>query len=146
MGRTMLKGAKLYEIFWKEVVHTVVYILNREFVRTHNKKTPYELWSGRPSLLKYFRIFSIKCYIKRNEDSLVKFDARIDEGILLDYSPHNKAHKCFNLILPKVVTSVDVIIDDESLTPSCTRIKQEYDGLEIEKSQVSENKEQIKET
>lgn len=45
MERTMLKGAKLYDIFWKEVVH----ILNKGFLRKNSDKTPDELWKGRPS-------------------------------------------------------------------------------------------------
>ena len=34
MERTMLKGAKLFEIFWNEGVHIFVYILNRGMIRT----------------------------------------------------------------------------------------------------------------
>ena len=47
----------------------------------NNENTPYQLWYGIPSLVKYFRVFGRKCYIKRNEDDLGNFDPRTDEGI-----------------------------------------------------------------
>ena len=146
MERAMLKGAKLFDIFWKEVIHIVVYILNKGILRTHSDKTTYELWRGRPASVKYFRIFDRKCYIKRNENNPRKFDARIDGGILLGYSPHNKAYICFNLIISKIETSVDVAMDDESLESTFARIKEEDDGPEMEQTQVSQNEEKLEET
>ena len=53
-----------------------------------------------------------KCYIKRNEDHLGKFDSSNDEGIFLGYSSTKKAYRCFNKRLHKIVESVDVRIDD----------------------------------
>lgn len=44
-----------------------------------------------------------------------KFNAKIDEGIFLGYSPDNKSYRYFNIRLSKVVTSFDVTVDDESL-------------------------------
>ena len=41
--RTMLNEAKLSDSFWREVVYTVVYILNRGKLKVNKDKTPYEL-------------------------------------------------------------------------------------------------------
>lgn len=75
-----------------------------------------------------------------------KFDAKIDEGIILGYSPESKAYICINFRISKVVKSVDVIVDYEILTSTSVRIKQEDDGPKMEKTQVNQNKEQTKET
>ena len=48
-------------------------------MRVNNNKTPYELWKGIPTIVKYFKVFGIKCYIKRNEDNLGKFYSRTNE-------------------------------------------------------------------
>ena len=91
----MLNKEKLSDAYQREVVYTVVYILNRGKIRVNNDKTPYELWYGRPTLVKYVRVFGRKCYIKRNEDDLGKFDSRTYEGIFLGYSSTEKAYRCY---------------------------------------------------
>ena len=75
-------------------------------------KTPYELWYGIPTSIKYFKVFGSNCYIKRNEDDLGKFDSRTDEGIFLGYSSTKKEYRCYNKRLHKIVESVDARIDD----------------------------------
>ena len=57
-------------------------------------------------------MFGSKCYIKRNEDDLGKFDSRTDEGIFLGYSSTKKEYRCYNKRLHKIVESADVRIDD----------------------------------
>ena len=86
MARTMLLTANLQPKFWREAVETVVYTLNRTQLRPNCEKTPYELWKGKPSLVKYFKIFGSKCFIKINDGSLGKFSSWVDEGIFLGYS------------------------------------------------------------
>ena len=108
----MLNEAKLSDGFWKEVVGTVVHILNIGYIRTNYDKTPYELWFGKTPSVKHFKVFGSKCFIKGIDDTLGKFDARSDEGIFLGYSPTKKAYRCFNLKTRKIVESVDVKIDD----------------------------------
>lgn len=60
MERTMSSESKSLDVYWKEVVHTALYILNRGQLRMNNTKNPYELWYGRPTIVKYFRIFGSK--------------------------------------------------------------------------------------
>ena len=75
----MLNEANFSDAYWKEAVYTIVYILNRGQLKVNKDKTPYELWNGRPASVKHFKVFGSKCYIKRNEDDLGKFDSRTDE-------------------------------------------------------------------
>jgi hypothetical protein len=79
MSRTMTMDSKLTDIFWTNAMHTIVHIQNRVMLRNITDKTPYELWKGRPTNVKHFRVFGSKCYIKREDDIMGKFDSRVDK-------------------------------------------------------------------
>lgn len=81
VARTMMKEAILLNFYWREAIYTTVYILNRVQARVNSSKTLYKLWYGKFLIVKYFRVFGSKCYIRRDEENLGKFDARYDEGI-----------------------------------------------------------------
>jgi hypothetical protein len=104
--------SKLTDIFWTQAVHIVVDIQNRVILRNNTGKTPYELWKGRPANVKHFRVFGRKCYIKREDGRMRKFDSRVDKGVLVGYSSTRKAYKCYNMRLNKVVESINVTIDE----------------------------------
>jgi hypothetical protein len=111
MARTMLMDSKLTDIFWTQEVHTIVHIQNKVMLRNNTDKTPYELWKGRPKNVKHFIFFGRKCYIKREDGRMGKFDSRVDKGVLVGYSSTRKSYKCYNLRLNKVVESINVTID-----------------------------------
>jgi transposase InsO family protein len=90
MAPTMLMDFKLTDIFWTQAVHTKVHIQNRVMLKNNIDKTPYELWKGRPTNVKHFRVFGSKCYIKREYGRMGKFDSRVDKGILVGYSSTRK--------------------------------------------------------
>jgi hypothetical protein len=79
MDRTMLMDSKLTDIVWTHVVHIIVHIQNKVMLRKINDKTPYELWKGRPTNVKHFRIFGRKCYIKREDGRMGKFDSHVEK-------------------------------------------------------------------
>jgi len=83
----------------------------------NNTQTPHELWYGETPSVKHFKIFGSKCYIKKNDEQLGKLEPRADEGILLGYSPHSKAYKCYNKRLGRIVDNIDVVIDEEGNIP-----------------------------
>jgi hypothetical protein len=56
----MLMYSNLIDIFWTHAIHTIVHIQNRVMLRNNTEKTPYELWKGRPTNVKHFRVFGIK--------------------------------------------------------------------------------------
>jgi hypothetical protein len=91
MARTMLMDSKLIDMFWRQAVHTVVHIQNIVILRNNTDNTPYELWKGRPTNVKNFRVFERKCYIKREDGRMGKFDSRVDKGLLVGYSSTRKA-------------------------------------------------------
>ena len=55
--RAMLAKNNVSKKFWRQVVNTSIYIMNRVQVKKDTKKTPYELWFDHSPTIKYFRIF-----------------------------------------------------------------------------------------
>lgn len=108
----MLAKGKIAYRFWKEVVHATVYIQNKCLIRPNENEIPYEIWFGRKANVKRFKIFDNKCYIKRTEDNLGKFEDKADEGIFIGYLSKSKAFRCYNKRLEKIVESVDVRVDE----------------------------------
>ena len=43
--------------------------------------------------MKHFKVFGSKCYIKREDGRMGKFDSRVDKGILVGYSSTRKEYK-----------------------------------------------------
>ena len=58
------------QTFWVEAIHTTIHILNKAHLRTNSDKTPYELWFGKPTSIKHFKVFGSKYYIKNNDENL----------------------------------------------------------------------------
>jgi hypothetical protein len=112
MPRTMLMDSKLKDIFWTHALYTTVHIQNRVMLRNNSDKNPYELWKGRPTNVKHFKVFGSKCYIKREDGRLGKFDSHVDKGVLVGYSSIRKAYTCYKLRLNKVVERINVTIDE----------------------------------
>ena len=115
MGRKMLKGSKLDDKFQVQAIDTTVFIINQSLLRNNCNKTPYELWKGKPANVKYFRIFGSKCYIKKEDQNLGKFESRVDEGIFVGYSRKRKAYKCYNLRQKQIVERINVTFDEDGV-------------------------------
>jgi hypothetical protein len=137
----MFKDSKLRNIFWVQEVHTTINILNRGMLKSNNDKTPYELWKRRPTNVKHFRVFGSKCYIKREDDRVVKFYSRVDKGILVGYSRKIKAHKCYNLRLKNIVESINVKIHEENVP----KIKEERKDLNEQEREEGLKEEEVEE-
>jgi hypothetical protein len=62
--------------------------------------------------VKHFRVFKRKCYIKREDGRMGKFEYHVDKGVLVGYSSTRKSYKCYNLRLNKVVEIINVTVDE----------------------------------
>ena len=93
-------------------MHTTVHIKIRVILINNTDKTPYELWKGRPANVKHFRVFGRKCYIKREDGRMGKFEYRVNTGVLVGYWSTRKSYKCYNMRLNKVVESINTTIDE----------------------------------
>jgi hypothetical protein len=112
MAKSMMNEKNIGQTYWVEAIHTTVHVLNKSHLRPQTDKTPYELWYGRPTSIKHFKVFGSKCYINNNDKNLGKYDDRIDEGIFLGYATNNKGYRCYNKRLHKMVDCIDVKVDE----------------------------------
>jgi hypothetical protein len=85
--------SKLIDVFWVQEVHTIVHIKNRGMFKNKSDKNPCDLWKGTPTNMKHFMAFERKCYIKRDDGRIRKFDSQVNKGILVGYSRKRKAYK-----------------------------------------------------
>ena len=85
-NRVMLHNKDVARNLWGEAINTACHTVNSVYFRQGTKKTPYELWKGRKSNVKYFRIFGSTCFILSDRENVGKFDSRSNEGIFLGYS------------------------------------------------------------
>jgi len=117
MARAMLDESGTPVTFWGEAEFTVITILNKIDIWVNSTQTPHEIWYGKTPIVKYFKVFGSKCYIKRTDEKLGKFEPRVDEGILLGYSSRSKGYKCTNKIFGKIIESIDVVVDETCKNP-----------------------------
>ena len=83
MAKVMLNNKSMPKSFWGEAINTACHTLNKVYFHLATKKTQYELWRGKKSVVKYFRVFCSDCYILRDQENLEKFDAKSDKGFFL---------------------------------------------------------------
>lgn len=57
-------------------------------------------------------IFGRKCFIKRNDDKIGKFEPIANEWFLLGYSSKTKGYKCYNRSLQNIIESIGVVVDE----------------------------------
>nr|GEV09745.1 hypothetical protein [Tanacetum cinerariifolium] len=95
-ARTILTDLLLPIPFWAEAVNTACYVQNRVLVTKPHNKTPYELLHGRTPSIGFMRPFSCPVTILNTLDSLGKFEGKVDEGFLVEYSVNSKAFRVFN--------------------------------------------------
>jgi hypothetical protein len=114
MAQKMLMDSKLTDKNLTHAVHTKIHIQKRVMLRNNNDKTTYDLWKGIPTNVKHFRVFRRKCYIKREDGRMEKFESHVDKCIFVGYSSTRKPYKCYNLRINKVVESINVKVDETS--------------------------------
>lgn len=89
--------------------------------------TLYELWKGKLDNIKYFKIFGIKCYIKREDQKFGKFDSHVDEGIFV-------AYRCCNIRWKQIVERINFNFDEDCVTKDNDEIvpSRKSKGFEVE--------------
>jgi hypothetical protein len=85
MARTMLMDSKLKDFFWTHAMHTIVHIQKKIMIMNKSDKTPYKLWKGRSKNVKHLRVFGIKCYIKKKDPTMGRFDSHVEKGVVVGY-------------------------------------------------------------
>ena len=76
--------------------------------------TPEEAWSGRKPTVDYFKIFGWITYAHIPDEKRKKLDHKEEKFVFFGVSEVSKAYKLFNPLSKKIVTSRDVVFDEEN--------------------------------
>ena len=71
-------------------------------------------WSGRKSAVDHFKILGSIAYAHVPEAKRKKLDDRGHKCVFIGVSDTSKAYKLFNPLTKKIVTSRDVVFDEEN--------------------------------
>jgi len=83
-ARYLLSVAKINRRFWPEIIKTVAYLKNRMLANTIEKKTLYEILTGKKPDTKNLRIYGSRVFVRVPEEKRKsKWDRKADLGILL---------------------------------------------------------------
>jgi len=113
-ARCLLSEARVNKRFWPEIIKTAAYLKNRTLANTIEKKTPYEILTGRKPNISNLRIYGSRVFVRVPEEKRKsKWDRKADLGILLGYE--NVGYRV--LINNKVIIArhVDIIEEDVNL-------------------------------
>ncbi|KAI3791603.1 hypothetical protein L2E82_05458 [Cichorium intybus] len=134
--RCMLSNSKLPKSFWAEAASTACYVINRSLSRAIEKKTPYELWSGKPADYTHLKPFGCPAYARVDNG---KIEPRELKCVFLGYNPGVKGYKLWSNDLNKIIISRDVTFDESAM------IHQTSDSTEdtIASSKANEEKAQM---
>lgn len=79
--------------------------------------TPYEAWTGRKPIIKYFKRFGCRSYFLDSRPSRGKLEPRGMSGIFLGYSEESKEYRIWLTNEKKIIITRDVkFIDDSKIS------------------------------
>lgn len=97
---------------WGEVVHTVMYLLNRCPIKGLDNLTPFEVFNGRKSRIKHLKVFGSVCYSLIPNNLRHKLEETSARGIFIGCSTCEKGYRIFIPKTLKMTISTDVIFDE----------------------------------
>lgn len=111
---SMILHESLPNSLWSEALMTAEYVRNR--LTSHallSDLTSHHIWNGHAPSLEYMRKFGCACWYSFPRQNLKKLDSRTNPAMFIGYSEKIKAYKLLYLHQKKVMTSRDVIFDEE---------------------------------
>ncbi|KAK2986839.1 hypothetical protein RJ640_011064 [Escallonia rubra] len=114
MVRSLLARGRIPKKFWPEAVNWIIHVLNRSPTFAVQDMTPEEAWSGQRPAVDHFRIFGCIAYAHIPDAKRKKLDDKSEKCVFLGVSEVSKAYKLFNPLTKKIVTSRDVVFEEES--------------------------------
>ncbi|KAF7144548.1 hypothetical protein RHSIM_Rhsim04G0139500 [Rhododendron simsii] len=113
--------------FWAEAVDCAVYLSNRSPTRSVWGKTPQEAWSGRKPGISHLRVFGSIAYAQVPEQIRSKLDDRSEKYVFIGYDSRSKGYKLYNPSNGKMISSRDVVFDEEGTWNWETQEEEQYD-------------------
>ena len=122
-GRSMLYSKSNLPLFlWAEAMNTAVHVINKTGPTRQDKKTPYELWYGKPPDVEKFRVFGTECFAHIPAERRRKLDKKTNKGYLVGYLDDGRGYRVYVPTVRNVILSRDVIFKPELETGKCVNL------------------------
>jgi len=114
MVRCMLFDARLGKEFWGYAALTAVHIINRLPGRTHDNKTPFEIWFGVPPAISHLRVFGCSAYRHIPAATRRKLDPRAQKCRLIGYQEESgsRVYRVYDEGTKQVLITRDVVFEE----------------------------------
>jgi hypothetical protein len=93
---TMLAEFKSPYNLWAEAINTACHATNRLYLHKGLNKTPYEILTGNKPNVKYFKVFSCKCFMLKKGSLLSKFEPSTIDGVFVGYASDSHTYRVLN--------------------------------------------------
>lgn len=126
-----------------------IHVLNISPTFSVQNMTPEEAWHGRKPAVDHFRIFGCIAYAHVPDEKRKKLDDKGEKCVFLGIREVSKAYKLFNPLTKKIITSKDVIFDEQNTwnwSKNCSRqqlLPVFFDGENEEERQQQPLQQQI---
>ena len=107
--RSMLSTAKFAKSFWAEAMNTACYLVNWSPIITLELKTPEEVWSDKPAVYSFLRVFSCDAYIWVPKEKRTKLDMNFKRCIFLGYAIGTKGYRLWDPTAHKIIINYDIV-------------------------------------
>ncbi|GBM65306.1 Retrovirus-related Pol polyprotein from transposon TNT 1-94, partial [Araneus ventricosus] len=108
--KVLLKSSGMSQKFWAEALLCFTYGWNR--VCHKNKRTPFELYSGRKPSVSHLKKFGCVAYVGVPKQTRKKLDMRAKLGIMCGYAQTTKGYRILLLEDQRVIETINVRFDE----------------------------------
>jgi hypothetical protein len=109
----MLSEKKIPKSFWAEAVNWIIYVLNRCPTNVVKDMTLEEVWTGMKPSVEHFRVFGCVAYVHIPNARRTKLENKSVCCVLLGVSEESKGYRLYDPTTKKIVTSRDIIFEEE---------------------------------
>ena len=137
-ARSMMDHAGLPDKYWAEAVECAAYIRNRlPTTALREKKTPFEMWSGRKPNISHLKVFGCTAYAHIPDSQRNKLDKKAVKLRLVGYAIQSKGYRLLDERTMKVYIRRNVVFNERDFSH-----KKEVDtpeAFEIEPDVINES-------
>lgn len=114
MVRSMMTGKNVPKRFWPEATNWSVYILNRSPTTAVEGMTPEEAWSDQTPSVGHFKLFGCIAHAHIPKEKRKKLDDKSIKCVMFGVSEESKAYRLYNPVDNNIITSRDVVFDEDA--------------------------------
>ncbi|CAN1240951.1 Retrovirus-related Pol polyprotein from transposon TNT 1-94 [Linum perenne] len=109
LARALLLESRVPNSFWQEVIHTVVYLINRQISPNLDNRSPFHELFGRSPNYSMLRVFGCLCFVLLPSHERSKLQSRTARCLFVGFSDHHKGYLCYDPLLHRIRIAYHVV-------------------------------------